>query len=107
MDIDRFVHRHIFRKKPWFRVVATSEADDPSVAMEFDWNAAFIEKLKKLGINGRTEEDMVDTFMANILPSRVYDAFGGNTEVMDSLVSGGGSFESEAGNIDTRNLHRG
>lgn len=64
---DEAKDKHVALKKkspePWFEVVSDRVSADGQVAIELDWNDAFIEMLKEQKYEGITEEELVQKFL--------------------------------------------
>lgn len=51
---------------PYFDIVSEVEVDDDRVKYEMDYNPAFVRRLRKLGISGKTEEEIVLKYIKTI-----------------------------------------
>lgn len=51
---------------PHFDIVSEVDISDDRVKYEMDWNPAFIKHLRKLGISGKTEEEIVLKYVKTI-----------------------------------------
>lgn len=47
---------------PWATFEVRGFEDDGRIKVEFNWNSAFIQKIKELGFQAETEEDSVQLF---------------------------------------------
>ena len=49
-------------KEPWASFEVTGFDEHGQIKVEFDWNKAFIDKVRTLGFQAETEEDTVQLF---------------------------------------------
>lgn len=54
------------KKQPYFKVLNLEYNNDGVGAFELDWNVWFVMDLRKQGVPGNTEEEMVDNWFTGI-----------------------------------------
>jgi len=52
--------------EPWFKIVGTKPSVEFGIYTDIEWNEAFIEFLKNVGIRGESEEDIIGLYMSDL-----------------------------------------
>ena len=70
-------------KQPWHDVkLITNESDPRNGYFQMDWNSYHIEALRRLGYEGKTEEDVVEGWIRDISRSVALE----NEEILDYMA---------------------
>lgn len=90
--IDRYNHEHV---EPKLEVVHAGIDEHGQIKMKLDWNHMFIKLLKRQGVPGETEEEMVENYLMMVTRDQREDAI---AEDMVDALPGGAPDEAD---IDT------
>lgn len=85
-------------KEPWASFEVTGFEDDGRIAVQTNWNKAFIDKIHSLGFKAETEEDSVQLFFytAQARPTEF-----GNEEDDAAVSSGHPNLQSDTHTLRT------
>lgn len=61
----RIIWNRYVSRKPWMEFTTDGVIKDGMVKLEFDWNTAFINELRKNGFTGMSEEEIVESYMSS------------------------------------------
>ena len=55
-----------FRKRPYVEVISEGRLTEHGYPLELDWNSYFIEELDRYGIEGNSDEEMVEVWLLQL-----------------------------------------
>jgi hypothetical protein len=55
-----------FQKRPYVEVISEGHLTKDGYPLELDWNSYFIEELDRYGIEGNSDEDMVEVWLLQL-----------------------------------------
>ena len=55
-----------FRKRPYVEVISEGNLTKDGYPLELDWNSYFIEELDRYGIEGNSDEEMVEVWLLQL-----------------------------------------
>jgi hypothetical protein len=83
----KFIDAYIKTDEPWAVFEVLGFEDNGQIKVEFNWNAAFIERLDVLGFTAETESDTVQLFFyaSQMKPTSLLDGDGDESVQLDDL----------------------